>query len=94
MTPYEAVVDVGIGVDQYIAECDDTSNVRDLCPEIGIDAAKAGKGLPNDFELPFDCGAHHVIRQIMIEASAGDDPLRRGFGVPKILGGGDRHRSG
>jgi hypothetical protein len=84
-------------VDQHIAECDDTSNLRDLRCEIGIDAAEAGKGFPNDFELPFDCGAQHVICQIIIEASARDepqDPFRRGFGVPKIFGRGDRHRSG
>lgn len=60
--PDDAMVDVGIAVDQHVAEGDDARELGDRCSGDGVDAAQRGERFADDLELPLDGAAQQIIR--------------------------------
>ena len=77
--PDEPVVDLGIAVNEDIAEGDNTAMLANAGGEVGVELGEPCQGLADDLELALDRSAQHVVPRIVVDAlSSGEfrDPCR------------------
>ncbi len=72
-------------MDEHVSKGDDLRQVGKLGRERGIEPPQARKSFADNFELPLNRSAQHVIVQIVVVAASrgeADDALRSTLGIP------------
>ena len=72
-------------MDQHVSERDDLRQVGELDRDRGIEPPQARESFADNFELPLNRSAQHVIIQIVVVAAIrgeADDAFRSTPGIP------------